>query len=758
MRHYLAALLLAVSAAPALSQQVSGVTRTSPPTPAVTTATVWGQVRSDRSGAPLAFAVIELVSRSAQPLSVVTDSNGVYVMRGVPPGRRLLRATHFDHAPHEVEILVAADKQETIDFDLEFRPVRLMAVTAEGARGLPSATDTVALVPPDLGQTAARVLESSPGVAELGIVDAARDASVGHDPDPSDILYVRGGAADLKLVYMNGAPVYAPFHIGGLIQPLDGNMLRSATLHVGGAPARFDGGLSYVMDLETRSGRDREAHGTVAVDLLSGRALFEGPLGNRTTYIAAGRVVHGRGTEFMILEEFPYAYGDAVGRADMRIAPGHTLTLATFFNDELVRLDTVGAAREQARWGNRAGSLRYRGTSGETDVLATVALTQFRTTLPLGGIRPLLTEGSANRARVALDFEQSMHGTRLFWGGSLDHIEFQYRAYPQGQSRDSAVVSTAADGVAGGVYGEVALSVLPRLRIRGGLRADAFKHTEGIRLAPRLSATLLLTDRAALTLTGGQYRQYIRTPERSLVFLGTVAPDSAVTVAEATHLVLSLTQDLGEGIRLGLEGFYKEFSGLHADAARTTESSGVDLWLRRSAGNLMGWLGYSLAWVWSVEPGQPRSSHLFAGRHLVTSGVAGPLIGSGAFDVRVSYGAGLPYTAVPEPPVATPGFSLAASPASPGGMPLSLAAAGSPDPPVVAAEPQEPYIRLDAQVSRTWGGSFGTFAFQFTPYLRVINALNRRDAIFYHYSRESGRAEPVAGLPVLPILGAEWKF
>jgi hypothetical protein len=91
-------------------------------------------------------------------------------------------------------------------------------------------------------------------------------------------------------------------------------------------------------------------------------------------------------------------------------------------------------------------------------------------------------------------------------------------------------------------------------------------------------------------------------------------------------------------------------------------------------------------------------------------------------------------------------------------MPLSLAAAGSPDPPVVAAEPQEPYIRLDAQVSRTWGGSFGTFAFQFTPYLRVINALNRRDAIFYHYSRESGRAEPVAGLPVLPILGAEWKF
>jgi hypothetical protein len=757
MRHYVAALLLALSAAPALSQQVSGVARTASPA-AVPTATVWGQVRSDRTGAPLAYAVIELVSRAAQPLSAVTDSNGVYVMRGVPPGRRLLRATHVDHAPHEVEVLVVADKQETIDFDLEFRPVRLTAVTAEGARGLPTAADTASLEEPDMGQTAARVLESSPGVAELGLVEAARDVPAGHEPDNADVLYVRGGAADLKLVLMNGAPVYSPFHIGGLIQPLDGSVLRSAMVHVGGAPARFDGGLSYVMELETRSGRDRAPHGAIALDLLSGRALLEGPIGSRTSYIAAGRLVHGRGTEFMILEEFPYSYGDAVARVDMHVADGHTLTLSGFLNDEVVRLDTVGAAREQAQWGNRAGSLRYRGAMGETEVLATLALARFRTTLPLGGIRPLLTEGTAARVRGAVDFEQASRGTRLHWGGSIDHIEFRYRAYPQGQSRDSVVVNNVAEGITGGVYGEVAVSVLPRLRMRGGLRADAFTHTEGIRFGPRLSATLLLTDRAAITLMGGQYRQYVRTPERSLVFLGNVAPDSAagpaLTVAEATHVVLTLTQDLGEGIRLGLEGFFKEFTGLHASPGRTTESSGIDLWLRRSTGSLTGWLGYSLAWVWSMEPNQPRPAHAFSGRHLVTSGVAGPLIGNGAFDVRVSYGAGLPYTAVPEPPVASPSFSLAAT--ASGGA--SFAAAGSPEPPVVASEPPEPYIRLDAQVSRTWAGSVGDFAFQFTPYIKVINALNRRDAIFYHYSREAGRAEPVAGLPVMPILGAEWKF
>jgi hypothetical protein len=718
-------------------------------------------VRSDRTGAPLPFAVIELVSRAANPLAAVSDSNGVYVMRGVPPGRRLLRVTHFDHAPHEIEILVVADKQETIDFDLEFRPVRLNPVTAEGARGLPNATDTVALEQPDLGPAAARALESSPGVAELGLVEAARDAP-GYEPvDPTDVLYVRGGAADLKLVLMNGAPVYAPFHVGGLVQPLDGGVLRAANLHVGGAPARFDGGLSYIMDLETRSGRDRRTRGEVGLDMLAGRALLEGPIGETSTFIAAGRLVHGRGTDFMIPEAFPYGYADAIARLDIHVAPGHTVSVSTFYNDEVVRLDTVGGAREQASWGNRAASLRYRGAAGRTDWLATAALAQFRTTLPLGGIRPLMTEGTAVRARAALDLERAAFGARFFWGGSIDHIEFEYRAFPQGLSRDSAVLRNVADGVTGGVYGEASVSPIPRLRLRGGVRADGFTHLEGLHFAPRLSATLLLTDRAALTLMAGQYRQYVRTPERSLVFLGNVGPDSAagppLTVAGASHVVLTLTQDLGEGLRLGLEGFYKEFSGLHASPDRTTEASGVDLWLRRHTGSVTGWLGYSLAWVWSVEPDQSRPSHAFSGRHLVTSGIAGPLIRDGVFDVRVSYGAGLPYTAVPEPPVASPGFST-----TPGAITLNAASPGSGgvsgEPRVIATEPQDPYIRLDAQVARTWFGTVGDVSFRFTPYLKVINALNRRDAIFYHYSREAGRAEPVAGLPIMPILGAEWKF
>jgi hypothetical protein len=44
------------------------------------------------------------------------------------------------------------------------------------------------------------------------------------------------------------------------------------------------------------------------------------------------------------------------------------------------------------------------------------------------------------------------------------------------------------------------------------------------------------------------------------------------------------------------------------------------------------------------------------------------------------------------------------------------------------------------------------------PYLRVLNALNRRDALFYRFDRGSNSAEPLGDLPILPVIGFEWKF
>src|SRR5512143_353669 len=90
------------------------------------TATVHGQVRSEGTGAPLPGAIVEVVSGGTSTIAT-TDSLGEYLLKAVPVGRRLLRATHIDHAPLEVEIIVSERSSMDLDFALELRPVRLPA-------------------------------------------------------------------------------------------------------------------------------------------------------------------------------------------------------------------------------------------------------------------------------------------------------------------------------------------------------------------------------------------------------------------------------------------------------------------------------------------------------------------------------------------------------------------------------------------------------------------------------------------------------
>lgn len=718
------------------------------------TAIVWGQVRSEKTGAPLSGALVEVRSPGGiTALSAATDSNGVYVLRGVPHGRQLVRAMHMDHAPHEIEILVVADRQ-IYDFDLELRPVRLPVVNARADRGVPQLGDTTAMTASEFSAANARAIDGSPGMAELGLAEAAREVPGFEPVDPSDVLFVRGSAADLKLVLLNGAPVYAPFHIGGLIHTLDVDVLRSAALYLGGAPARYDGGLSYVMDLETRSGRNAAPHARFGSDLLAANASVEGPIGPGVSYLVSGRAVHGYGTDVFFVGRLPYGYGDALARIDVAIADSASLSVSGFWNRESVVLDSVMGREQVADWGNNAGSVRYRTTYHGTDALLTLARGEFTTGLPLGGVRPLMTSGISERSRATADFERPLGPARIYFGVSHDRLGFEYRAESRSPGGDSLLVRSRADGAVSGGYVDGTLTLLNRLRLRGGVRADVFSLYPGMRLAPRLAVTLLLNNRASLTLAGGQYRQYVRHPGRGLVFLGSPMPDSAseppLNVAEATHFIVSLGQDLGEDVRLGLEGYYKQFAGLPSTQDGAAQASGVDVWLRRSEGRLRGWVSYSLGWVWSMREARPRPLQSFAGRHLVSTGLSGPIPGGGAFDVRVSYGAGLPYTAIPEAESSSPVFTAAFRE-----VPRFDEVPG---PPQAATEPDQPYLRVDAELERTWQARIGTFDFAITPYLKVLNALNRRDALFYRFDRDAGAAEPLAGLPVLPLIGMQWSF
>jgi hypothetical protein len=220
-------------------------------------------------------------------------------------------------------------------------------------------------------------------MVESGLAEVARSLPGGSEAEPTDILLMRGSAEDLKLVLLDGAPVYTPFHLGGLVESFDPGSLGGATLFLGGAPARFDGGLSYIMDLRTRTPRTDRYRGRFAADLLTSRALAEGPaLGGG--FLLGSRMIHGLGTPVLNRAESPYGYRDLLVRGNWGREDGAGAFLTGFWNRETVRLDLSEVApAEGAEWGNRSVSGGIHGTFDKTFGEIRAAASRYEAKLPV---------------------------------------------------------------------------------------------------------------------------------------------------------------------------------------------------------------------------------------------------------------------------------------------------------------------------------------------------------------------------------------
>jgi hypothetical protein len=336
-------------------------------------------------------------------------------------------------------------------------------------------------------------------------------------------------------------------------------------------------------------------------------------------------------------------------------------------------------------------------------------------------------------------------------GVTGDVTEASYQAGPL--CATTPTTRAAARARSAGVFVDVTRILSDEVTFRGGIRADGLSGERGgLRFAPRASVTWGVGPQAFLTVAAGRYHQHARAPrvdvEQAIedVVDGEASSADLLPVATADHVVLSLDQELGEATRLGLEGFWKGYEGLDPGRHERIRSSGVDLRVQRRGQDFTAWVGYGLSWFWSATD-LSGTSNDFAGRHLLSAGAQGRLAGPLSGELRVAYGAGLPYTSIPfgSADVANEGTG----PTAPG----ELANADTP----LAGGVDDAFLRVDVEIDALltprWGGREWTIR----PYVRILNALDRRDALFYAFSRSEGLT-PLADRPLIPVLGVSWRF
>jgi hypothetical protein len=734
--------------------------------------------RRGRIAGPLPNALIQL-TRGDRIFTAAADSTGHYRIPGLVAGKWSVHALHVGYEGLRAQVQVPKDGAVTLDVELPWKPVELPPITVV-ASPLPPVWQDELPPPFEMGELSIRTMAAGTGMVEAGLA-AVVQSIPGQDPsNPQDVLLMRGSAADMKLVLLDGAPVYTPFHMGGLVEGLDPWALGGAALFLGGAPARFDGGLSYIMDLRTRSPRGGRVQGRAYLDLLSGGTTLEVPLPGSGGLLLSSRLLHNLGAPALGRGASPYGYGDLLGRAEWGLGRDARLFITGFWNREEVDLDLSASALSQgspseaptpeiklgtllpdgqARWGNGALVAGFEGLLGGTLAEVRLAASRYEASLPLGDSIPFFAHGRSGRIRATVDLSRPVPWGSLRFGASFDRLTSNYSARELDPESSLPDTELETEGITGGAYLEATRPLSHAVRLRAGLRLDHFSEDPGLRLAPRLAVTWLLTDAAALTLAAGRYHQYSTLSIEEL--RGTLdggeggasvaAAGLGMGVGAANHLLVSLDQLLAPGLRLGLAGFVKEFQGISGSAGTSLNASGVDLRVARQGERTSGWLGYTLTWFWSSQGTFGGDGSRFSGRHLLSAGLTAKLTNRTGLLLRVGYGDGLPYTSIPL--FRDESLAGASQPAALNTDRVLNDASG------VTEGPDQGFLPVDAEIYRTFTPSWLRPGSEIRPYVRVLNALNRRDALFYHFDRwRDHDPRPLADLPLLPVLGVEWRF
>ncbi len=624
-----------------------------------------------------------------------------------------------------------------------------------------------------LGVTRAEI-KAVPPVAEPDLVRSLQAfAGVTSVNDYSGELFVRGGGGDQVAVLIDGAPVFAPYHMFGLFGAFNADAVESTEFYRGSLPARYGGALSGVVSAHQRTGGTEGARVQGGLSLLGLRVAADGALAEGSLHwLAAGRVASADVARINV----PYSFSDVNFALAMHPAEDHRLRLSVFASRDEFAWDLVSQRLDDAsfgsNWTNLASSatwswVRDARASGEV----TAYYSRYKGSRSTGG-----TPGSP-----VTDNLVSALGLRTEW---------TFRAERKGARVGVAVQGGPADletsGVGGYVDGEISRSYLHAsafaeiegwlgpLRFAPGLRAGTERESMRSFVEPRFSVRL---ETAGFALSGSVDRTYqFLSVFRDAYAMEPGAPmwfvhgaDQPLSVADGASVSLDLWR--GASWTASVAGWTRRFAdaphwrpsksrdavGLefHDGAAR-----GLEVMVQRHSGRVRGWISYQ--WARSAFTDAEGSEYRpqWDRRHEL-DGVAVALAPGGVeLSLRATVGTGTPFW-YPAGKYGALRIDLVNSEKDGGGVQLWTDDLYTIWSDVQARLPT--YARLDLAARRgfRWG------SWELTPYLSVVNLANRRNVLGYRFAGltefpDEGDGdfffERIRQLPVLPTIGIDFRF
>ena len=637
------------------------------PTTEAQTSSVRGFVRDAATGQPLLGVNVALWAPATPDRlrGSATDTDGFYAVAGLEPGRYVIRASAVGYTTRlDTLVLDAGGNAWDAELAPDARDLGVATVESERTAGSANveagfqrirAEDIRAVPAPDVSGDLVNYLVSLPGIVTSG--------------DRGGQLFVRGGEPSQNGVFLDGIPVFQPFHVLGFYSAFPADLLQSADVYAGGFDSRFGGLLSSVLDVSARPGDLRRLSASASVAPFVASAAAEGPLvRDQVSLLASARVSTVDQIAARYIDDpLPFTFGDLFGKVYYTPTATSRFSLTGLHTYDRGGIgDPTGPRADEVRYTNSAGGFRYLLLPSSAPFLAEVKVSYSdydaelgpssvrRDTAGIGDLRTaslsrFTTDIDLTNLLPNVDFRYGLFLRRTFVSSVLGGL-FQNVALDRRESLDA------------GIYAQPEFRLGP-LKVSPGLR---YSISQGL-LEPRLRAGLEAGPHR-LSFAAGRYYQTIvgvsdRRDATSVFTAWAVAPDNAVPVAD--HVIGGYRLRPVSWADVSVEGFYKQIRNLSvaewtAVPRLTTrlqpadgEAYGMDLRAEVRPGRALFLVNYGLSFVeytstsalneirFGDETLRYRPAH--DRRHQATVVASVPVAGFTA-SLRWQYGSGLPFS------------------------------------------------------------------------------------------------------------------
>ena len=565
-----------------------------------TTGQISGIVTDEATQEPLADVKIVIVEGT---LETTTGKDGSYKLIDVLPGQYVIKTSRIGYEAVSLSVAVSPNEDTKLDILLRESVVSLPKIVVSSEKLVERTSVS------DMALTK-RMLQSRHGLMEdpLRVIQTMPGVMTEGDLFSDSQIYIRGGAPEENLFLLDWVRVYWPWYFGGLKSIYNTDIVETAELLTGGFSAKYGNALSSVMSVTTREGNRERVSGNFSFGFMNTQGLIEGPLTSKASYLITSRrtyldLILNESTEFPV----PF-FADFNSKFSYEPVAGHHIDMNIFLSKEnvdFIPADPDPGMPDRTTTGGKLNtqSIEWKALFN-ANVYSKLSLLRSQAIYNVEVGRNLNFEIDAAAVGIREDLTWEFHPNHEFKTGfELTQTTFETLGNvpldpSENDPTDISVQLTSydfsEDTWSGGGYLQDSWKLLPALTLTGGGRFDYLSLNGKTDLSPRLSLHYELDSKTSLRGAWGYYYQF---PDSQDI-------DRQPTLQSplAIHYIVGIHREFNNAFHGWVEVYQKDYQNLVVVNTLEDYSNdgqgfarGIEFFLQKKAGSLVGWLSYALS-------------------------------------------------------------------------------------------------------------------------------------------------------------------